>query len=40
VVDHGPEFISKALDAWAFAHGMQLLFIRPIEHPVSLDTPL
>lgn len=29
VVDHGPEFISKALDAWAFAHGVQLLFIRP-----------
>jgi putative transposase len=29
VVDHGPEFISKALDAWAFTHGVQLEFIRP-----------
>jgi putative transposase len=29
VVDHGPEFISKALDAWAYRHGVQLLFIRP-----------
>ena len=29
VVDHGPEFISKTLDAWAYAHGVQLLFIRP-----------
>jgi putative transposase len=29
VVDHGPEFISKALDAWAYAHGVQLVFIRP-----------
>ena len=29
VVDHGPEFISKALDAWAYAHGVQLIFIRP-----------
>ena len=29
VVDHGPEFISKALDTWAYAHGVQLTFIRP-----------
>jgi putative transposase len=29
VVDHGPEFISKALDAWAYAHGVELHFIRP-----------
>jgi len=29
VVDHGPEFIAKALDAWAYAHGVQLVFIRP-----------
>lgn len=29
VVDHGPEFISKALDAWAYQRGVQLLFIRP-----------
>jgi putative transposase len=29
VVDHGPEFISKALDAWAYAHGVRLIFIRP-----------
>ncbi len=29
VIDNGPEFISKALDAWAFLHGVQLHFIRP-----------
>ena len=29
VIDNGPEFISKALDAWAFTHGVQLHFIRP-----------
>jgi putative transposase len=29
VIDNGPEFISKELDAWAFAHGVQLHFIRP-----------
>jgi len=28
-VDHGPEFESQALDAWAFAKGVQLAFIRP-----------
>jgi putative transposase len=29
VIDNGPEFISKTLDAWAFLHGVQLHFIRP-----------
>jgi putative transposase len=29
VVDHGPEFISNALDQWAFARGIRLHFIRP-----------
>ncbi len=29
VVDNGPEFISNALDRWAFAHGVKLQFIRP-----------
>ncbi len=28
-VDNGSEFASKALDAWAYAHGVQLDFIRP-----------
>ena len=28
-VDNGPEFISKALDAWAFEQGVALHFIRP-----------
>jgi putative transposase len=28
-VDNGPEFISKALDAWAFKEGIALHFIRP-----------
>lgn len=28
-VDNGPEFISKALDAWAYQHGVQLEFSRP-----------
>jgi putative transposase len=28
-VDNGPEFISKALDAWAHQHGVQLEFSRP-----------
>lgn len=28
-VDNGPEFISKALDAWAFESGVKLHFIRP-----------
>jgi putative transposase len=28
-VDNGPEFISKALDAWAHQCGVKLQFIRP-----------
>jgi len=28
-VDNGPEFISKALDAWAYQRGVQLQFSRP-----------
>jgi putative transposase len=28
-VDNGPEFISMALDRWAFAHGVALHFIQP-----------
>ena len=28
-VDHGTEFMSKALEDWAFARGVQLDFIRP-----------
>ena len=29
VVDNGPEFISNALDKWAYAHGVTLHFIKP-----------
>jgi putative transposase len=29
LVDNGPEFISKALDAWAYQRGINLAFIRP-----------
>lgn len=28
-VDNGPEFISKALDAWAYRSGVKIQFIRP-----------
>jgi putative transposase len=28
-VDHGSEFASKALDAWAYEHGVTRDFIRP-----------
>ncbi len=28
-IDNGPEFISRALDAWAHRHGVQLEFSRP-----------
>ena len=31
-VDKWSEFISKALDAWAYAHGVKLDFIRPGKH--------
>ena len=29
VMDNGPEFTSKALDEWAYRHGITLEFIRP-----------
>jgi putative transposase len=29
IVDNGPEFTSRALDAWAYRRGIQLDFIRP-----------
>ena len=29
VADNGPEFTGKALDAWAYRHGVELHFIRP-----------
>ncbi|MBX3023592.1 DDE-type integrase/transposase/recombinase [bacterium] len=29
VIDNGPEFAGKALDAWAYRHGVKLNFIRP-----------
>jgi putative transposase len=35
-VDNGPEFVSKALDQWAYANGVQLDFItpgKPVENP-------
>jgi putative transposase len=28
-IDNGPEFAGKALDAWAYRHGVKLHFIRP-----------
>ena len=28
-VDNGPEFISKVLDQWAYANGVELVFSRP-----------
>lgn len=28
-VDNGTEFYSKAMDSWAYRHGVQLQFIRP-----------
>lgn len=28
-VDNGPEFISSAMDRWAFAHGVEMHFIQP-----------
>jgi putative transposase len=28
-VDNGPEFVSKALDRWAYANGVTLDFSRP-----------
>jgi putative transposase len=29
IVDDGPEFVGRALDAWAYQHGVQLHFIAP-----------
>jgi putative transposase len=29
VMDNGPEFAGRTLDAWAYAHGITLRFIRP-----------
>jgi putative transposase len=29
IIDNGPEFISNALDAWAYNRGVKLTFIRP-----------
>lgn len=28
-VDNGGEFVSRAMDAWAYAHDVRLKFIRP-----------
>jgi len=28
-VDNGPEFVSQAVDQWAYAHGIALHFIEP-----------
>jgi putative transposase len=29
ITDNGPEFVSRALDAWAYAQGIRLHFIEP-----------
>ena len=29
VLDNGPEFTGRALEAWSYAHGVELRFIRP-----------
>jgi putative transposase len=29
VMDNGPEFSGRLLDAWAYSHGVQLMFIQP-----------
>lgn len=34
VVDNGPEFAGRVLDAWAYRHGVTVRFIRP-GHPVE-----
>jgi putative transposase len=34
VVDNGPEFAGKLLDAWAHQRGIELVFIRP-EKPIE-----
>jgi hypothetical protein len=33
VIDNGPEFAGKALDAWAYRHGVKLHFIRRASRP-------
>ena len=29
VTDNGPEFVSRAVDAWGYANGIELHFIEP-----------
>lgn len=36
-VDNGPEFISKALDRWAYENGVTLDFSRPGKALLSLS---
>ncbi len=31
IIDNGPEFVAKALDAWAYAQGVELSFTRPAK---------
>lgn len=31
IMDNGPEFVAKALDAWAYARGVELSFTRPAK---------
>jgi putative transposase len=31
IIDHGPEFVAKALDAWAYAWRVELSFTRPAK---------
>lgn len=33
-VDNGPEFISRAVDQWAFEQGVELDLIDPISCPL------
>jgi putative transposase len=35
-VDNGGEFVSRAMDAWAYAHDVRLDFIRPGKPVVGL----
>jgi putative transposase len=38
LIDNGTEFRSRALDAWAYQHGVELHFIdpgKPIQNPVT-----
>jgi putative transposase len=37
VVDHGPEFISRALDLWAYRRGIEPVFIRPGKPVANAD---